>query len=70
MDILSSYNLIIAASVILILSFAFGELARRTNIPSVLMLIVLGIVLKFGLDAFGGGNIDFFPILEILGIVG
>lgn len=70
MDILTSYNLIIEASVIIILSFFFGELSRKTNIPSVLMLIVLGIGLKFGLDALGGGEIDFFPILEILGIVG
>ncbi len=70
MEILSSYNIIIAASTILIFSFFFGELARRTNIPSVLMLIVLGIVLKFGLDAVGGENINFFPLLEMLGIVG
>ncbi len=70
MEILSSYGLIIAASVIIILSFFFGEIARETNIPSVLMLIVLGIGLKFGLDAIGGAGIDFFPFLEILGIVG
>ncbi len=71
MEILTSYNLIIAASVILILSFFFGELSRKTNIPSVLMLIILGIVLKFGLDAVGGAeSINFFPILELLGIVG
>jgi NhaP-type Na+/H+ or K+/H+ antiporter len=70
MDIMSSYNLIIEASVIIILSFLFSELARKTNIPSVLMLIVLGIAIKFGLDALGGGAIDFFPILEILGIIG
>ncbi len=70
MEILTSYNLIIEASAIIILSFFFGELSRKTNIPSVLMLIVLGIVLKFGLDAVGGESINFFPILEILGIVG
>lgn len=70
MEILSSYNLIISASVIIILSFFFGEISRKTNIPSVLMLIVLGIALKFGLDAIGGETINFFPILEILGIVG
>ncbi len=70
MEILASYNLIIEASTILILSFLFGELSRKTNIPSVLMLIALGIVLKLGLDAFGMGDLDFFPILEVLGIVG
>lgn len=70
MEILSSYNLIIAASLIIIMSFLFGEFARKTNIPSVLMLIVLGILLKFALDAGGMGDIDFFPVLEVLGIVG
>lgn len=70
MEILTSYNLIIEASAIIILSFIFSELARKTNVPSVLMLIALGILLKLGLDAFGLGSIDFFPILELLGIVG
>ena len=70
MCILTSYNIIIEVSIIIILSFLFGELSRKTNIPSVLMLIVLGILLKFGLDALGLGGLDFFPILEVLGIVG
>lgn len=70
MEILSSYTLIIAASVIIILSFFFGEMARKTNIPSVLMLIVLGIILKFGIDEWVGPGINFLPVLEVLGIVG
>jgi NhaP-type Na+/H+ or K+/H+ antiporter len=69
-DILSSYNLIIEASTILILSFFFGELSKRTNIPSVLMLILLGILLNFGIVSLGFENLNFFPILEVLGIVG
>jgi potassium/hydrogen antiporter len=70
MDLLTSYNLIIEASVILILSFIFGEIARKTNVPSVLMLIALGIGLKFALDAFGTRDLNFLPVLEVLGIVG
>lgn len=70
MEILSSYNLIIAASLIIILSFSFSELARRTNIPSVLMLMMLGIGLKMAMDAFGGGTPEFLPVLKLLGIVG
>lgn len=68
-DVLSSYNVIIASSVIIILSFFFSQLAQRTNIPSVLMLIVLGMILKVGLDA-SGTTFDFFPILQLLGIIG
>ncbi|MEL7423769.1 MAG: cation:proton antiporter [Bacteroidota bacterium] len=70
MEALSSYTLIISASVILILSFLFGELARKTSIPSVLMLIVLGIALQFGLDAVMGQRPDFLPVLKVLGTVG
>lgn len=70
MEALSSYTLIIGASIILILSFFFGEAARKTNIPSVLMLIVLGILLQFGLDAAIGKRPDFLPVLKILGTVG
>lgn len=70
MEILSSYNLIIEASIIIILSFVFGEISRKTNVPAVLMLILLGILLKLGMDAMSIGEIDFFPVLEVLGIVG
>lgn len=70
MEILTSYNLIIEASLIIILSFIFGEIARKTNVPAVLMLIALGIGLNFGLEALGLVDLNFLPILEVLGIVG
>lgn len=69
LDIFYSYNLIIEASVIIILSFFFGEISKRTNIPSVLMLILLGILLNLGIKSLGL-DIEFFPILEVLGIIG
>ncbi len=70
MEILSSYNLIIEASLIIIISFWFNGISKKTNIPSVLMLIVLGIILQFILDYFIPEKIDFSGGLEILGIVG
>lgn len=70
MDILSSYNLIIEASIIVILSFWFNGISKRTNIPSVLMLIVLGIILQYVLKYFVPEALDFSGGLEILGIVG
>ncbi|MFT5646949.1 MAG: cell volume regulation protein A [Aureispira sp.] len=66
----NSYDIIIIASLVIILSFFFGELSKKTNIPSVLMLIFLGIGLKLGMKALHLEEIDFFPILELLGIVG
>lgn len=70
---IDSYYLIIAASIIIIFSFLFGEISKRTNVPSVLLLIVLGIVLKLGLDYSMGEqieDIDFQSYLPLLGTVG
>lgn len=66
---MNTYHLIIALSVIIVLSFLFNMLAKKTNFPSVLLLISLGI----GVNAFMsylGEELDFFPVLEALGIVG
>lgn len=69
-DPLADYNFIIEASVILILSFFFGEISKRTNIPSVLMLIILGIIINYVLQYAGITNMDLSEPLSILGIVG
>lgn len=70
MNLSSPYALIIGSSIVLILSFFYGELSKKTSIPSVLMLIITGVFINLGLQAAGDNEIDFFPILEILGIVG
>ncbi|WP_088340452.1 cation:proton antiporter domain-containing protein [Robiginitalea sediminis] len=70
MELFSSYNLIIEGALILILSFWFNTLSRKTNIPSVLMLIALGIILQYAARAFVSELPDLFPALEVLGIVG
>ena len=70
MEILSSYNLIIELSLIIIISFLFNGLSKKTNIPSVLMLIALGIGLQYAMSYFTADKINFLPILEFLGIVG
>ncbi len=70
MDFSSPYSLIIIASTVLIISFLFGEISKRTSVPSVLLLIVLGVFLKLGMDSMGIGDKDLFQSLELLGIVG
>ncbi len=70
MEALGAYNLIIGACIVLMLSFAFGSLAKKTNIPSVLMLIALGVGIQYLLRYLGVANVNFFPVLEVLGIVG
>lgn len=70
MDVFSSYNLIIEVSAIIIISFLFMSVSRKTNIPSVLLLIILGLGLQYAIKYSESKLIDFRPILEILGIIG
>jgi NhaP-type Na+/H+ or K+/H+ antiporter len=70
MESVDPYYLIMAATVIIILSFVFGEISQKTNVPSVLMLIVLGIAMQPILPIIHVGKDDFFPVLKILGTVG
>lgn len=70
MEIFESYPLIIHASLIIILSYFFNYIAQKTNIPSVLLLMALGIGMQFEIAYFSNRTINFFPYLELLGIVG
>ncbi|MDP5104907.1 MAG: cation:proton antiporter [Polaribacter sp.] len=70
MEVLSSYNLIIEVSLIIIISFVFNGISKKTNVPAVLMLIILGVGLQYALGYFTSENLNFLPILEVLGIVG
>lgn len=70
LDIFSPYMLIIEASLILVYSFFCSIIAKKTNIPSVLLLIVGGIIVQQVLSYYHAGDIDLMPYLEVLGIVG
>ncbi len=70
METINSYVLIISASVIIIISYFFNLISKKTNIPSVLLLITLGLLIKGTLAITGFDNINWFPALEILGIIG
>ena len=67
MNGLNTFTIIIAASAIVIISYFCNILARRTNVPSVLMLIFLGMMIS---QVTGIGGNKFMPALEILGNVG
>ena len=69
---MNPYLFIIAASSVIILSFLFNIIAKKTNIPSVLMLILLGVIIQLTLwkpDLKAPGN-SIMVVLEILGNVG
>ncbi|MDG1428246.1 MAG: cation:proton antiporter [Crocinitomicaceae bacterium] len=68
---MNTYLLIIALASIIILSFFFNIIAKRTNIPAVLMLIGLGMILKSVLESYDVLNdLELDSILEVLGNVG
>ncbi len=70
MNGISPYHLLIGISVIIILSYLFNLISKKTSIPSVLLLIVLGIVINQIDQSFHFIKKDLMPLLEILGIVG
>jgi len=68
---MNTYVVIMALAGIIILSFFFNIISKKTNIPSVLLLILLGMGLKVGLQSAGIFNdVELDSILEILGNVG
>lgn len=70
MNIFSSYTLVIFLACTIILSYLFNVISKKTNIPSVLLLILTGILAKQVMEFAGIPAQDWFPILEVLGIVG
>ena len=71
LDDIGAFSLVIGGSVIIILSYFANVLAKKTNIPSVLVLIGMGIALRQGLGAMGMVEIPFESVaLELLGTVG
>ncbi len=69
---MNPYLLIIAFSGIIILSFFFNILSKKTNIPSVLMLIGLGMLIRVWMKSNGiiGEDLRLNKILEVLGNIG
>ncbi len=64
------YVLVIGFSSIIIISYLFNILAKKTNVPSVIMLIALGIGIQQIAKFFGYAMPDLQTELEVLGTVG
>ena len=65
-----SIESVIMIALIIIASYLFNLISKKTNIPSVLLLILLGIGLQALLPHLGIEKDAFFPVLEVLGIIG
>ena len=66
---MNAYHFVIGICVVIIISFFFSIIAKRTNIPSVLLLIILGLGIQQFLN-YLGIQPEYFNTLEVLGIVG
>ena len=66
----SSIGFLILGSLIVIVSYLFNLIATRFSIPSVLLLILLGVAFQVVVRVTGLDSPDLTPILEVLGIVG
>ncbi|OGV54300.1 MAG: hypothetical protein A2017_00410 [Lentisphaerae bacterium GWF2_44_16] len=68
---MNTYSIIIFASLLVIFSYIFEIIARKTRIPSVFFLLLMGIFLRYMAETFKvAGNIDFSLVLPVIGIVG
>lgn len=70
MGSIDQYVFLIGASLVIIVSYLFGVISKRTNIPSVLMLIALGVVLHLGFDQLDVQVEGIVPLLKVLGVIG
>jgi len=65
---INSYWYVIGVSIIIIISYFFNLISKKWGIPSVLLLIGLGIALRYltGIENISGDS----PVLGVLGVVG
>jgi Kef-type K+ transport system membrane component KefB len=67
---LHTYTIIILLSSIVIISYVYNIISRRTNIPSVLLLIGTGVGIKYLSRYYGYVQQDVQALVKILGAVG
>lgn len=73
---MNTYDILISASVIIVLSYVFDVFASKTKLPSVVLLLLLGIGIKLSaeflgvdVDGYEGRIRSSLPLLGTLGLV-
>lgn len=68
---MNAYSLVIALSCVIIFSHIFNVFSKKTNVPSVILLILLGVGIEFVLQMYDMGSKSFISgKMEVIGIVG
>ena len=70
METINSYVLIIIFSATIIISYFYNLYAKKSGIPSVLLLILTGMLINFGFFISESASPNLFSILKVLGVVG
>jgi Kef-type K+ transport system membrane component KefB len=71
MEIINPYTMVIGISMVIIISYLFNIISSKTNVPSVLLLLALGMIIKAAAGYFEIPTGKFlFDALEFLGIIG
>jgi NhaP-type Na+/H+ or K+/H+ antiporter len=68
---MNAYSLVIALSCVIIFSHIFNVFSKKTNVPSVILLILLGVGIELVLQMYDMGSKSFISgKMEVIGIVG
>lgn len=67
---MTTYTTLIILSGLVIFSYLFDLIAGKTKIPSVLLLLLLGIGIRQLVDYFGWSRLNFSTVLPMLGTIG
>ncbi len=67
---MDAYQILILLCVLVIFSYLFDLFAKRTRLPSVLLLLVLGIAIRAAADTWGVRTFDVQLLLATLGNIG
>ena len=70
MDLINTPSVLIALAAIVIVSYLFNLLAKKTRIPSAFMLLAMAIILRGAASASDFEEPNVVPLLEVLGSVG
>jgi Kef-type K+ transport system membrane component KefB len=68
--ILDTYHILIVLCVVTIISYIFNIISDRLKVPSVILLIVCGMILKFVGDRYQLSFLVPRTVLELLGVIG
>lgn len=73
---MATYDILISLSIVIILSYIFDVFASKTKLPSVVLLLLLGVGIKLSVNAFGIDFINYenkinaiLPFLGTLGLI-